>query len=156
VSSKSQNRVYRVTADGRLIWLAGNGTSGYSGDGGPATSAQLYGPTGVAVDSTGNLFIADYENNRIRKVFKPSVSTNLNLRASGSAASSTVGLNGAAQAGYATVAINSGAAPYGTAVFSFKQNGVTVTEAGVPACRNGQMAPKHCPRLLSVLCGTKQ
>ena len=39
----------------------------YSGDGGPATSAELYGPNGVAVDASGNLYIAD-ENNRIRKV----------------------------------------------------------------------------------------
>jgi hypothetical protein len=85
------------------------------------------------VDKTGNLFFADFDNNRIRKVAKPSVLTKLTISAGGNANSSTVGLNETAQAGYATVAINSGAAPYGTAVFSFKQNGVTVTEAGVPA-----------------------
>src|SRR5207302_1836662 len=43
-------------------------TGGFSGDGGPATSAELNEPTGVAVDSAGNLFIADYGNNRIRRV----------------------------------------------------------------------------------------
>ena len=48
--------------------MAGNGTSGFSGDNGPATSAQLATPQGIAVDSAGNLFIADYYNNRIREV----------------------------------------------------------------------------------------
>jgi NHL repeat. len=49
-----------------IITVAGNGYAGYSGDNGPATSAELYYPYGVAVDSSGNLYIAD--NNRIRKV----------------------------------------------------------------------------------------
>jgi hypothetical protein len=57
-----------VTSAGIISTVAGNGTSGYSGDGGQATSAALYFPAGVAVDSAGNLFIADYGNNRIRKV----------------------------------------------------------------------------------------
>jgi DNA-binding beta-propeller fold protein YncE len=48
--------------------VAGIGTFGFSGDNGPANSAQLNGPGGVAVDSTGNLYIADTLNNRIRKV----------------------------------------------------------------------------------------
>ena len=44
------------------------GTTGYSGDNGPATSAELYYPYGVALDASGNLYIADVGNNRIRKV----------------------------------------------------------------------------------------
>jgi hypothetical protein len=48
--------------------VAGDGTSGYSGDGGPATSAELYSPWGAAVDGAGNLYIADLGNQRIRKV----------------------------------------------------------------------------------------
>jgi sugar lactone lactonase YvrE len=48
--------------------LAGTGTSGFSGDGGPAASAQLYYPEGIAYDPSGNLYIADYDNYRVRKV----------------------------------------------------------------------------------------
>jgi DNA-binding beta-propeller fold protein YncE len=53
---------------GIITTVARNGIAGFSGDGGPATSAQLYDPAGIAVDSAGNLFIADSFNNRIRKV----------------------------------------------------------------------------------------
>ena len=50
-----------------IYTIAGNGTSGYAGDGGAATSAELYYPTGVAVDaSTGDIYVADRNNNRIR------------------------------------------------------------------------------------------
>jgi len=62
------NRVRKVTVDGTISTVAGNGTYGFSGDGGPATSAQLAGPSGVTTDSAGNLYIADYGNHRIRKV----------------------------------------------------------------------------------------
>ncbi len=64
----SDHRVYRVTSDGLIRAVAGNGKSGYSGDGGIATSAQLSDPNGVAVDTAGNLYISDTGNNRIRKV----------------------------------------------------------------------------------------
>ncbi len=53
---------------GIITTSAGNGTAGFSGDGGPAAAAQLNSPTGVAVDSLGNLYIADPNNSRIRKV----------------------------------------------------------------------------------------
>ena len=68
VSSYAQNRVYHVTASGTLVLIAGAGSAGYSGDGGPATAAHLGAPEGVAVDVSGNLFIADSYNQRIRKV----------------------------------------------------------------------------------------
>jgi hypothetical protein len=48
--------------------VAGNGTQGYSGDGGAATSAELHQPSRVAVDSAGDVYIADTNNQRIRKV----------------------------------------------------------------------------------------
>jgi uncharacterized protein (TIGR03437 family) len=61
-------RVYKVTPDGAITIIAGNGTNGFSGDGGPATSAQLFEAQGVAVDSAGNVYIADYGNRRVRRV----------------------------------------------------------------------------------------
>jgi hypothetical protein len=67
--------IFKVTADGTVTLFAGNGRSGYSGDGGPASLAQLgMGPLrsahagGVAIDGAGNLFIAEADNNRVRKV----------------------------------------------------------------------------------------
>ena len=59
-----------LSAIGTIITVAGNGSSGYSGNGGLATKAQLHFPTAVAFDSTGNFYIADAFNNVIRKVTK--------------------------------------------------------------------------------------
>jgi uncharacterized protein (TIGR03437 family) len=61
-------RVYKVTPDGTITTIAGNGTNGFSGDGGPATSAQLFEARAVAVDSAGNVYIADTGNLRVRRV----------------------------------------------------------------------------------------
>jgi len=60
--------VFRVNASDVSTTIAGTGSPGYSGDGGPATSAMLFGPQGLRVDSTGNVYIADSTNNRIRKI----------------------------------------------------------------------------------------
>jgi trimeric autotransporter adhesin len=68
VSSSLQNRIYRVAADGSISLTAGVGSIGHSGDGGPATAAQLANPGGMAVDSAGNLYIADMWNVCIRMV----------------------------------------------------------------------------------------
>jgi sugar lactone lactonase YvrE len=58
-----------------ITTVAGNGTPGFSGDNGPATRAQLFQPEGVAVDSAGNPYIADRQNNRIRKVSNGVITT---------------------------------------------------------------------------------
>ena len=69
ISDWGWNRIRKVTAaTGIITTVAGNGTGGYSGDGGPATSAQLDNPGGIAVDSAGNLYIADSWKSYIRKV----------------------------------------------------------------------------------------
>jgi uncharacterized protein (TIGR03437 family) len=60
--------IQKITPDGVLSNVAGNGNYSFGGDGGPPTNAQFFGPTDVGVDSDGNLFIADYGNNRVRKV----------------------------------------------------------------------------------------
>ena len=64
-----------ITTNGIITTVAGNGTNGYSGDGGVATGARLYNPDGVAGDAFGNFFIADLNNNRIRKVDRNGIIT---------------------------------------------------------------------------------
>ena len=74
VADQLNNRIRKVDGNGIITTAAGSGlygsnrSGGYSGDGGPATNAGLNCPAGVAVDASGNLFIADSENERIRKV----------------------------------------------------------------------------------------
>ena len=68
LSDTNNHRVRRVDTGGIITTIAGTGTAGFSGDGGPAGSAQLNLPYGLAVDAAGNLYIADLGNNRVRKV----------------------------------------------------------------------------------------
>jgi hypothetical protein len=60
----------QLPASGVIATVAGDGLEGYSGDGGAAMAAELYYPSGTAVDSSGNIYIADYANSRIRKANK--------------------------------------------------------------------------------------
>jgi trimeric autotransporter adhesin len=68
IADKGNNVIRKVNASGTITTIAGNNTEGYSGDNGLATSASLYAPSSVAVDSAGNLYIADAGNNRVREV----------------------------------------------------------------------------------------
>ena len=62
-------RIRKVTiSTGIILTIAGTGTSSYSGDNGPATSATLTRPNGIALDSSGNVYIADTGNQVIRKI----------------------------------------------------------------------------------------
>jgi uncharacterized protein (TIGR03437 family) len=68
IADSANNRIRKVATDGTITTVAGNGTAGFSGDGGPAVNAQLNRPWDIAVDSSGDIFIADYNNQRIRLV----------------------------------------------------------------------------------------
>lgn len=69
VSDRNSHVVRKInTSTGIITTIAGTGTAGFSGDGGPATLAKLYQPSGLAIDSDGNLYIADSGNHRIRKI----------------------------------------------------------------------------------------
>jgi trimeric autotransporter adhesin len=68
IADAAGNRIRKVSSSGTITTVAGTGVSGYSGDGGNATSATLWYPLGVALDSSGNLYIADDANGVIRKV----------------------------------------------------------------------------------------
>ncbi len=68
IADSNNNRVRRVSNSATITTVAGNGAFGFSGDHGPATAAKLEEPGAVAVDGSGNLYIADFGNNRVRKV----------------------------------------------------------------------------------------
>ena len=70
IADQGFSRIRKVTADGVINTIAGNGTQGYSGDGGPATSAALNAPVGIAVDNAGNVYVAEQGNNIVR-LLKP-------------------------------------------------------------------------------------
>lgn len=68
IPDSNNNRVRKVDTSGTMSTLAGIGKNGAQGDGGPASAAELWVPSGVAVDPAGNVYIADSQNNAIRKV----------------------------------------------------------------------------------------
>ena len=68
IADDGHHRIRKVDPKGIITTVAGNGSQNYSGDGVAATKTSLYRPTGVAVDAAGNLYIADTNNYRIRKV----------------------------------------------------------------------------------------
>lgn len=68
IDDYGNNRIRKVDATGTITLVAGTGMPAFNGDGGPATAAALNEPVGMAKDDTGNLYIADWKNHRIRKV----------------------------------------------------------------------------------------
>jgi sugar lactone lactonase YvrE len=93
IADYSNHVVRKVTvATGIITTIAGNGTDGYSGDIGPATSAQLKGPNDVIVGADGALYIADYSGHNVRRVYEGVIST---VAGTGTAGFSGDGLIGA-------------------------------------------------------------
>jgi hypothetical protein len=76
VADNLHNRIRKVNTTGIISTVAGNGIAGYSGDGGPATTAKINGAVDVVVDAAGSFYISDFSNNRIRKVSMPVVTDN--------------------------------------------------------------------------------
>lgn len=93
IADTFDNRIRKVDSSGKISTVAGNGNSGFAGDNGPAAAAALSAPTAVAVDASGNLFIADTGNYRIRKVAGGTIST-----AAGTGDAGTLGDGGPATA----------------------------------------------------------
>jgi uncharacterized protein (TIGR03437 family) len=93
LSDTENHRVRKIVPAGTISTIAGNGTAGFGGDDGPATAAQLNQPYGLAVDANGNLYIADYGNNRVRRVAMDGSITTI----AGTGARASMGDNGAAR-----------------------------------------------------------
>lgn len=135
IADTGQYRVRKVAPDGTITTVAGTGIAGYSGDQGPATSAMLYDPYDVAVDSVGNLYICDTSNNVIRKVdLNGTITTVAGTGVAGyspDGVATSVRLN-APQA----IAIDSGDGLYiadtGNQLVRRLYNGMILTIAGVP------------------------
>ena len=68
IADRDNQRIRMINTSGVMTTFAGNGTGGYSGDGGIATAAEIYRPDGIAIDSSGNIYIADSYTNRVRKI----------------------------------------------------------------------------------------
>ncbi|MDO8413733.1 MAG: S8 family serine peptidase, partial [Gallionellaceae bacterium] len=68
IADTANHRIRKVSAAGIITTVAGNGTAGYSGDGGAATAAKINSPKGIILDSSANLYIADTSNHRVRKI----------------------------------------------------------------------------------------
>jgi len=105
ISQQTAHVIRRVAPNGIITTIAGTGTAGYSGDGGPATQAQMRGPIGIASDSAGNLYVAEQPNHLIRKISAAGIITTV-------AGNGTQGFSG--DGGPATKASLDG--PFGVAV----------------------------------------
>jgi hypothetical protein len=71
IADYPNNSIRKIDVNGIVTTIAGTGVAGYSGDNGPAIAAELFGPEGVGLDSCGNIYIADCQNLRIRKITYP-------------------------------------------------------------------------------------
>jgi len=104
ISDFGANQVYTVASDGTLTLVAGTGVAGFSGDGTSALLAQLNAPAGLAIDSAGELYIADSSNNRVRKVYNGVIITVFNTPGpTGLALASTTTLYVAASSYFGTL-----------------------------------------------------
>ncbi|MEW6477234.1 MAG: NHL repeat-containing protein [Actinomycetota bacterium] len=77
IADSANERIRRVDRSGTIVTVAGTGVPGFSGDGGPATAAQFDGPRGLAGDAAGNLYVADDNNHRVRRIDPAGIITTL-------------------------------------------------------------------------------
>ncbi len=137
VFSDDQNfRVRGISPTGIISTIAGNGIAGFSGDGGAATSASFNGQFGVAFDTTGNLYVADSLNNRVRKVLNASLN-NPSITSAGvlNAASNVVGLSPGSLATIYGVRLSTvkGIITAPSTPWPAQLSGTSVTIGGIPA-----------------------
>ncbi len=112
IADRGNNRIRRIAPDGTIATVAGTGRRGYSGDGGQAIFANLSGPSGVAVDSAGNLYICDRDNGVVRRVTAGGLITTIAGNGQGVPASGDGGIATGAQLDPWRVAVDSGGNVY--------------------------------------------
>ena len=127
VADQSNHRIRKVTVSTGVIttYAGSGGTGSFSGDGGDATSATLYYPTGVALDASGNVYISDNINHRIRKV---SASNSPSATPTSSVASTSLFIKTIAGTGTAAYTGDGSAA---TSAALNNPYGVTLDSAGI-------------------------
>jgi uncharacterized protein (TIGR03437 family) len=137
ISESGENRIRKVTTDGNIATIAGNGNCCYSNDGGPATNASLNLPWGLVLDSTGDVFVADSGNSAIR-LLRPAASG----ATQGSLVSSGSFLPGAIAPGEIVVLSGLSLGPAQGAQFQANSAGFVGTQlSGVSVTFNGIFAP---------------
>ena len=143
VADNIHSVVCRVRADGTISVRAGNGSAGYSGDGGAANATRLYTPSGVAVDNRGNLYIADRWNHRVRRV---DVTTGAITTIAGTGVAGAAGDGGPATSAQLNFPVGVAVDAYGTVfigdsrnnrVRRVSPNGTITTVAGTGAAAFG-------------------
>ena len=136
IADRGNHRIRMVASSGTIKTIAGTGVAGFSGDGGSAVQAQLQWPTGVAVDGAGNVYITDTGNHRIRLLTPtgPASTQPFLITDRGGVSFSSQGASSTSVSGYGHVEADDGmTSPDGLAIFGYRQNGILVSEAGVPA-----------------------
>ena len=137
VADSGHNRIREVFPNGTIVTVAGNGTCCYSGDGNPAASAQLNGPTGLALDGQGNLYVADAVNAAVRGIQPAAV--NPTITAVVNAASA---VPGPVAPGEVVVIVGAGLGPSQLVSTQLDSNGQVATQlAGTTVNFGGFAAP---------------
>jgi len=130
IADSFNGRIRKLLKDGTIVTIAGNGAIAFNGDGGPATSAALYFPRGVAVDGSGNVYISDTGNSVIRQLTPtfPLISAGGVVNAASSSAKLSPGMLASLYGSYLTTQTASGAVP-----LPYSLGGVAVTVNGLSA-----------------------
>ena len=134
IADTGNNRIRLVRPDGIIVTIAGDGNQGFSGDGMDPAMAQFDSPSAVALDAQGNVFIADTNNGRIRKITFGSTTPTFTITDRGGTSSLSAGSAASIGVGYGAIRPDPGnTTPSGLAIFGFRENNILVSEAGVPA-----------------------
>jgi hypothetical protein len=138
------HRIRKVTADGVINTIAGNGTPGFNGDGGLAASAALNEPSGIAVDSQGNIFFADTGNHRVRQLATESV-VSFSIIDRGGMSLQTPGIFGQIRMGSAHIEPDDGRpAPSGLAMSRLPPKRRARFRSGCGCIRADSIRPHSC------------